>query len=415
MPSTNYLEKDIPRIASVGILVGIYGSLVAGQLIRFVLHGQGGGILLSDIVVLGVIGLVGILVLFGRVPVSEISSSLKKYALFFLPFIVWAGSVLFAQEYALGLHSFGIAALYLVRIIAISLLFPVLLIISTSYEAKKRISGGFVWAYYLLLGLGYVQLLVHPSLVGIANGWDPHIHRMVATWLDPNFFGAFIVIGFFPVLILSRWNIVVLVSAVGALILTGSRSSWIAFVVGFIVVGALVLMNSSLTAYWKKGACLVFGIIIITCIAGGATLSDRLNSFFVHDPTVTLRADAYKEVWHRLVEPNILFGVGYNAYQFSAKDAGLIDNFSIHSRAGSDSSVLTLLVTTGIIGTALFFLPILIGLYWHGVHWLLYRRTKSLGWIASIIALLVHAQFENSLLYPHLLILMIIISVITLI
>ncbi|MEK7499996.1 MAG: O-antigen ligase family protein [Patescibacteria group bacterium] len=148
------------------------------------------------------------------------------------------------------------------------------------------------------------------------------------------------------------------------------------------------------------------GLITLVIIAtfAGVVLQERAKQIFFHDPTVSIRITAYKDVWRRLVEPHVFLGVGYNAYQVAAKDAGLISDYHIHSRGGSDSSILTLLVTTGLIGTALFFIPLLLG----------FIRHYSLIYVWATVFLLVHSQFTNSLLYPHLLIPYILIVVLAL-
>ncbi len=410
MAYLSHRTKNIPARASIGVLISICGAVIAGQVGRIPLANQGGGLLISDSILTGTLIYGVVALLFGIIPVSRASKVLKEYAYAIVPFFLWVFAVLAYREHMLGVHSFLIALLYALRLLAISLLFPVLAYLVSARMAQRA----FVWTYCILISIGYAQLVVFPSLVGNMNGWDPHIHRMVATWFDPNFFGAFIAMGILPALYWSRGNIAVLALSMGALALTGSRSSWIAASIACVVVVFAYLLRGSLAPHWKKGVWI--GILAggIACIAMAGIFSDRISHFFVHDPTVALRAGAYTDAWHRLVEPNILFGVGYNAYQFSAKSAGLIQDFSIHSRAGSDNSGITLLVTTGIMGTALFFLPFIAGVYWHGKRWLVYKRSQSLLFLWSLVVIVVHAQFENSLLYPHLLMTFIIIAVATL-
>lgn len=410
MSSVSHIPNRISTISSIGIVSILCGTICVGQLARVPLAQQGGGLLVSDIGV-GIVLLYGAIAAFlGAVPIGKLIRALRIYCYTVAPFFMWAFSVLVAHEYALGVHSFFIASLYLIRLCALSLLFPLLCL----FVSAKAAQIAFLWMYGALLALGYAQLAVLPSLVGNINGWDPHIHRMVGTWFDPNFFGACIAMGILPVLYWSRGNIILLAASLGALALTGSRSSWIAVIAAICLTAFVFLLQGSITVYWKKGVYLGLLLGCLSCIGIGSLFFDRISTFFVHDPTVALRATAYADTWHRLVEPNIVFGVGYNAYQFSAKEAGLIQDFSIHSRAGSDNSVVTLLVTTGIIGTLLFFIPFLCGLYWHGRQWLLYKKSNSLVFIWSMIVLVTHAQFENSLLYPHLLMTFILIAIATL-
>ena len=410
MAYSPHRTKNIPTRASIGILISICGTVIVGQIGRIALSNQGGGLLISDIVLVVSLAYGVIAMLLGIIPLHGVFRALKGYAYTTSPFFLWVLAVLAYREHMLGVHSFFIALLYALRLLAISLLFPLLSCLVSARVAQKA----FVWMYCTLIAIGYAQLVVFPSLVGNINGWDPHIHRMVATWFDPNFFGAFVAMGILPALYWSRRNIAVLALSMGALALTGSRSSWIAVMIACIVVVFVYLLRGSLAPHWKKGAGIALLAGGIVCMAVAGIFFDRISHFFVHDPTVALRSAAYTETWHRLVESNMFFGVGYNAYQFSAKSAGLIQDFSIHSRAGSDNSGITLLVTTGIIGTTLFFLPFIAGVYWHGKQWLLRKRGQSLLFFWSLVVIMVHAQFENSLLYPHLLMTFIIIAVATL-
>ncbi|OGY36736.1 MAG: hypothetical protein A3E36_04150 [Candidatus Andersenbacteria bacterium RIFCSPHIGHO2_12_FULL_45_11b] len=391
-------------------LGAVFLSIIAGQIIRIPITGQGGGILASDIAA-GILILTTVLrVLFGAVSLHAIMRPVQVYSAYILPFFVFSLGALAIHGLLLGAGAFSVALLYLIRLFALSLLFPVFLLSGAAPDGRRFLRRGFVAIYWVLIALGYGQIVLFPSLVGNINGWDPHVNRMIATWFDPNFFGAFIALGMLPALYYSRAKIGMFAISFGALLLTGSRSSWVAFAGACAVTGFLALIPVSLTKTWKN----TLGIALFACtlcvlLVVGA-FPDRVAHFFTHDPTIALRADAYRVVWHRLVEPHVVFGVGYNAYQFSAKNAGLIADFSIHSRAGSDSSIFTLLVTGGIIGTCLFLMPIAIAVYWHGVQWLLRRRTQSLLFIWSASALFIHAQFENSLLYPHLLIVFLLIS-----
>jgi len=375
----------------------LFASLIAGQILRFKLPGQGGGILISDITV----------VLFLLVALLSFRSS-SKFALFLIsPFFIWSISILTLRSGELGYGNTFIALLYFLRLASVILLYPAGIAILRTVELKKYAKKAFVYTYITLLTLGFLQLLFFPNLEGFGDGWDPHIYRMTATWLDPNFFGAFLamclpaVVLWIPTTFIRA--IFFLVASV-AILLTKSRSTYIASAIAFCICIVIWLLSGSLARHWKK--ILLPGLVTILVVIsfGVVLLQERATQLFTHDPTVVVRLEAYQAVWKRLVEPNIFLGVGYNAYQIAAKDAGLISDFTIHSRSGSDSSILTLLVTTGIIGTALFLFPILLGL--------IYQRSFIFLW--ATVFLLVHSQFANSLLYPHLLIPYIFLAVLTL-
>jgi O-antigen ligase len=151
---------------------------------------------------------------------------------------------------------------------------------------------------------------------------------------------------------------------------------------------------------------------IFACLAAWV-LQERLQGLFAYDPTVQVRIAALEKVWH-LVEQYSWTGVGYNAYQFAARKEGLISSFTIHSRAGADSSWLTLWITVGLPGLVIF-AGVYLALYVHSLQgWLTRRSLMYLALLASLSALATHAFFVNSLLYSHLLITLAIIAAITL-
>src|SRR5690606_11520258 len=45
---------------------------------------------------------------------------------------------------------------------------------------------------FLIAITGFIQLQILPNLEGLESlGYDPHINRLVGSWLDPNFIGGF--------------------------------------------------------------------------------------------------------------------------------------------------------------------------------------------------------------------------------
>jgi O-antigen ligase len=192
---------------------------------------------------------------------------------------------------------------------------------------------------------------------------------------------------------------------ISALLLTKSRSSLLALVSSLLAVSpfAVVYLSCRLTAARAAvtASLLAFGVMFL--LAGTVILGDRALGVLQFDATVQLRQEALKEAWH-LARQHAWLGVGYNAYQFAARDAGLIGDSSLHSRSGADSSLLTLWVTTGLPGVILFVLPWLYFLQLFIRRWITHTHLPSLTAAAGIIFLLIHSLFVNSFLYSHLLI-----------
>lgn len=391
--------KDVPVrqpkgvVILVTILIFWVMSLAAGQLIRIPVLGQTGGVLVSDVVNIVVVLYAAAYALRHPLAVQRARWALAAIT----PFLLWAIFTLLLHIQSLSVPEALVAVSYWIRLAVTLSLLPAFVVLLDKKGLGQRI---LVLLIIILPLLGYIQLLVQPSLEGLRGGWDPHRFRMVATWFDPNFFGGFLAL-ILPYAVRKRtvFGVWILI----AIILTQSRSTLVAIVAAGIVGIILLLVSARLTSRAKQyAAALVTGALLCIVLIG-ILLGDRAINVLLHDPTTAIRLEGYGVVWRQLVEPNILLGVGYNAYQFAAKNAGLISDFSLHSRAGADSSVLTLLVTTGIIGTALLLAPILAGVALHARRFLQTKNTLSLCFVCATVALLVHSQFTNSLLYPHIL------------
>jgi hypothetical protein len=274
---------------------------------------------------------------------------------------------------------------------------------------------------------------------------------MVSTWLDPNFFGAFLALVLLYVakdshgmFFCSNFSCKFLHSSLRprltsqktawlpfqtsphrlafaavllvALAFTQSRSSIIALMAALIAFSPLILIRLSRSvspALIVRGVGIA-GLMLVWLAVAGLLLGPRAVGVLSYDPTVDLRSQALQSAWFYLVEPNAVFGVGYNTYQFAAVDAGLISDFAIHSRAGTDNSWLTLWATTGVVGVILFALPwACVGVIYVR-RWLVDTHGESLAAALGIGMLFVHSQFLNSFLYGHLLITLIIVCALAL-
>ncbi len=305
---------------------------------------------------------------------------------------MWSLFTLVLHFSNLGPPNFLVAFLYWLRLTATLLLLPALLYLFQNRNLRVFTQKAFLVSIALLILAGFGQLIFFPNLN--QPGWDPHQGRLFSTWLDPNLFGGFLIIVTPYLLGRVRWYQMVLVlAALAALLLTQSRSS-------FLALGSASLLL--LPFLLRRRFALPFILACFTLVLAISLLfPERLTGLFTLDETARLRLTSLSSAW-QLAQEHPLLGVGGGAYQFAAQDAGLIQDFSLHSRAGADNSLLTLWVTTGLPGVVLFFLPLL---------WL--ARRLSLAGNFSLLALFIHSQFVNSFLYSHLLITLIIVLAIT--
>lgn len=424
MDHPSYLTQTLSHLPSKrlvsSIILGVWAiTLMTGQLVRVPVFGQSGGLLPSDVANSLVIMYAFCLYAMKRKSVGktlgvnektpsveETGASKARWAFIAIaPFLLWSLFVLFLHIGELSGPAMLIALAYWARVAVILGLLPAFLMILRQRKSKKIIPPLILIVVGTIAALGYIQLFLYPSLQNTSGGWDPHRGRMLGTWLDPNFFGVFLGLTLPYVIATMRKPAQIIFGSIilFAIILTQSRSTFVAIVVAAIVCVPLFFYAIKFSNQAKKLVTLG-SILVLACAALATTLlGDRAINILLHDPTSSIRIDGYKTVWRSLVETNILFGVGYNAYQFAAKEAGVIADFGIHSRAGSDSSILTLLVTTGVFGTALFMFPMAIAAAKHARRFLQTQHMYSLCFIWATIVLIIHSQFTNSLLYPHLL------------
>lgn len=404
-PTTQHISNRPSSGALVrwGILLFWIASLILGQLGRVPLANQGGGVLLSDIANV-------VVILYAMsFPRTCLPAGRRREStpVFIAPFLIWSLFILLLHIGSLSGSDLLISLSYWMRLATSLALLPAFFALFSYQDNKKLLKPLMLMLVGALVILGYAQLLIYPSMQSSLSGWDPHIFRMFGTWLDPNFFGAFLAMTLPYILLLlrkSRWMAwCVPISILIAILLTQSRSTFIALLIAIMMCGCIALLRSQLSLVAKRVLALAMILGVASIALGVTVLGDRAENIFLHDPTIALRSDAYTVVWRNLVEPNIFLGVGYNAYQFAAKDAGIIGNFSIHSRAGSDSSILTLLVITGIIGLTLFLAPICIAVAYHVRRFLVGKQLYSLCFVWASVVLLIQSQFTNSLLYSHIL------------
>lgn len=392
----------VPRVA----LVALLASLIAGQLVRLSLPGQGGGLLFSDGAIL-LLFCAALGVMLQRKMVPTIA---QHIALLTAPFLVWSITTLIINTPTFGIEAAAVAAAYWIRLAAGLLLLPALLILFQDTDLRTFARRWFSLTVLALVSIGVLQLLIFPNLSGltsiIGTAWDPHEGRLVASWLDPNFIGLFFALATLYMVFHKKYGLGT--ASALALIFTQSRSSLAAFIVtGMTILPIVILYHlTHVTDRVRRSVQIVaiMGIMLTVVLAGAAMLGNRLIDTFIDDPTVHLRLSALKETWQALGKDTALLGTGYNAYQFAAARAGIIQSFVIHSRAGSDNSFLTLWTTTGVIGILLFLIPwSYAGLYawrkmWHT------RQLEYLTLPVALMATLIHAQIVNSLLYSHIVI-----------
>ncbi len=290
------------------------------------------------------------------------------------------------------------SSLYLIRFIEYFLLTFVVL------DLRLKLSNIIFSSALLIAIFGFIQLKIYPDFTQMAmeEGWDPHQSRLLSTWFDPNFIGGMLafVICFASTKILKTKNLpLIILEAIllAALFFTYSRSAYLALVIGLGLIGII-----------KDRRLIIYGLIaLVLLIPLSERAQDRVQDFYhsaksmltetyeLPDASARLRLDSWDNAI-TIFQDHPFLGVGYNTYSYAQTRYGFMTEDTHHAATGSDSTILTIIATTGIFGAITYLWLIAT------ILWLSYRR--HIGFFAGFIGLLVHSIFVNSLLYTPLLI-----------
>lgn len=395
------------RSAAEILTIGFLCSVILGQIARIPLiatETKTAPVLLSDVLAgsLALWLLASVLVV-GRVRVDWTAKLLAG----FVAVNTLALSVA-AVRYDLTAAEVAFSSLYLIRWTIYAALYVLALnaLKTTAAPGLVRVA---VAVCTVFAGFGILQSLFLPNFAFIVYpdaipyvDWDVQGHRLVSTFLDPNFAGIFILFGllFYHVRATTRGHLSILPLALywTALLLTLSRSSIGAAFVGL---GVITLRTGNVRKIFLPLA--FFAVIAWLAADRILEFADTYQKLTLADPSALRRLTAWLLAW-QIFSDNVLIGIGYNTFGFvrSAYAAGGSGN----SAFGSDGGVLYVAAVSGIVGVAL-----LGGALWRlwGLALRTYRtaplpatvRELGLTLHAWIPALIVHSAASNSIFYPY--------------
>lgn len=392
---------------------------VIGELYRLPIGGES-GTLLSDIAIAGLVTIWAIEKFRLRKKISN-----NK---FLVPLGYFFGAGIFSLIFSLTFLKFSEMAagsLYLFRFAEYVLLGIVTFDSIKTNKDRHTIVTWMVIAAVCIAVAGFIQLIIYPDLGKLEEyGWDPHQNRLVSTWLDPNFIAGFL--GYITSILagitvytknfLKKTGLFLVIGIlVTALFLTYSRSGYVAAATSLGLIGIL-----------KSRKLLIGGIILMMIGLNFSPRAQERVEDLMHsiqslvfntnenpDATARLRIVSWNQTLE-LIQKRPWFGSGYNTLKYVKYNEGFVSDPSVHSASGSDSSILTVLATTGIAGT----IPFLI-LHWEMMKlaFLNWKKKNTgdseketsfqgygLGVFCGLTGLAVHSLFVNSLLFPQILI-----------
>ena len=374
-------------------------SLVLGQF-SVIYKFNEGSIYLFDILI-ALFDIMGLYYLF----TSKKSPSIPLPIFFLLVFCLLGAVSLIFTPLNLEISEFAISASYLVRFFSYVLFSLVVLnLVKLDILKVDSIKLMIVYSGIFLFIAGLVQLAFLPDLETLdpSLGWDPHKNRMVSTFFDPNFLGSYFVVclavSFRMIENIRNKKLFDYLPAMVFLVgifLTFSRSAWLAtsVLLFFILLKKKFLLFISLS-------------IVLLAIFAVPRIQTRISGITDPQDSAQFRLISWKNTWE-IAKDNWVFGVGYNVFRYAQKEFGFIGEANLETRsgAGSDSSLLLVLATTGIIGL-IFFTGFII------VVLLSSLKTHDLITIGLISALLTDSLFINSLFYPQIVVLFLILLII---
>ncbi len=316
-----------------------------------------------------------------------------------------------------------VSSLYLIRVITYVLFyFAVGSVLETAQE-KKLLLSSLIAVGSMLAVFGWVQYFLFPDIRPfIEFGWDEHLSRIVGTFLDPNFSALILVLTLVPLtfsafakgyggssiafsdggqlikkksLSISLLWIFVFVT----LLFTYSRSGYLTFLVSMAAISFLM----------KKPQLLLISVLLLVV---GIALLPRPGGEGVQLAR-TASNIARLENWSEALSftsDSPLFGVGFNNLRYVRERKGLLEEpyGPSHAAAGIDNSFLFVLATTGIAGL-LVFAALVTQLF--KAAWQVYlprlreqgrqaRTDEGNALFVSLVAVVAHSLFLNSMFYP---------------
>lgn len=328
------------------------------------------------------------------------SFKLPKSSIMFFIFTSSALASLLFSLNKFSIEQFTVSGFYLVRWAAYLISSVVIFnMLDKKMIGKEKILKALIVSGVLVSLIGFVQLVVFPDFTKLSPelGWDPHKNRLASTFFDPNFVGAYLTICLTIIIDrifgdkkVRKFDIAAFVIMLFALFLTFSRSAWAMFAVVILVYGVFRSKMLLITAFLM---CFMVYFAV-------PRIQTRISGITDPADSASLRIGSWTKAF-KIIKDNFWLGVGFNTYRYVQKQYGFLspDSENLHSGAGSDSSLLFVFATTGLLGFFLY----LISYAYCLVESFLRRRVRGLIVFSVMAGLLVESLFINSLFYPQIL------------
>lgn len=327
-----------------------------------------------------------------------------------LLFLIIALVTLIINLKYLNLEYFVVSFLYLLRFLVYSNLLFVLKMFDQTFLKKYLLFVSFSGFAFVVFGI--LQYIFYPDLRGLYYlGWDEHLYRMFSTFLDPNFAGPVFALEFLLLLglILSKiynnkfikyYFVIGIFLSFMSIFFTYSRSTFI----------MLLMSLMSFLVLIKKKKLIILALLFFAL--GILILPKDIKSegvVLLRTASILSREESYRRAII-IFRDSPLTGIGFNAYRYAQNRYNFSDprNWeTTHPGSGVSNSFLFVLVTTGIIGFIIysyFIINIILSVLQVKINNKNINLYLKAIVLSSIIGVMSHSIFENSLFYPFIMI-----------
>jgi len=288
-----------------------------------------------------------------------------------------------------GIKDIFVGILYLIRVIAYFSFAHAIYYISLGDKVKEKMITFLFLSISLFLIIGFIQYLFYFDLRHLYFvGWDDHYFRFVSTLFDPGYTAFLLIIGLIILLefclpVTKYFKYILIALFIISILLTFSRA------------GYITLLGYFLIKYMKnfiKITLISTAIILVILILPKPKSSgvEIYRTFSIYS-----RLDNYRETFN-IFRNHPLFGIGFDNMCHYRINFLNTDNIKSHSCSGSDSSILLLLATSGILGFVTF-INVVINVIKSPIK---DSYNRMLSYLLLII--LINSLFNNSLFYNYL-------------
>jgi len=300
----------------------------------------------------------------------------KKPKILIRPTLIFILTCLISLIFASTNFSFNqlvLSSLYLIRFTLYFTLLPVL----SDKRLNLPLKNLLIYSSLGLAVLGLIQYSALPDTRFLTYlNFDDHYFRVIATLGDPSFVGIILILGLILVFFTKKPWYYYLVFLL-PLLLTYSRSSYLSLILTAISIG---IIKKQLKLIIVVSLFLLISLPFLPRPGGEGVKLERLFSIYQ-------RQDNWQQSF-KIFKTSPITGIGFNTLRFyQAKINPKSDWLNSHAASGLDSSLLFILATTGIIGFTAYL----------NLITKLFKISSILK--VSLIALLTHSLFQNSLFY----------------